>query len=132
MQSRSTTLKLMGNKLDSRKSFLDTARSLQRKWNVEDFMNAEDVTDEEPFSDHPGTRERQKANVNNFYDEISSMAGSATVEAVRDSIKENTYQEVELTTKKARQLLRYYSTRTCTTKLCERFPLDCQEKSTRT
>ena len=55
MQSRSTTLKLMGNRLDSRKSFLDTARSLQRKWNVEDFMNAENVTDEEPFSEHPGT-----------------------------------------------------------------------------
>lgn len=112
MQSRSTTLKLTGNRLDSKKAFLDAARSLQRKWNVEDFMKADNVTDQEPFAQHPGTQERQKANVNNFYDEICSMAGSTTVEAVRDSIEENTYQEVDLTTttRKARQLLRYYST----------------------
>jgi hypothetical protein len=38
-------------------------------------MHAENVTDEEPFSEYPGTRERQKANVNNFYDEINKQYG---------------------------------------------------------
>ena len=66
MQSRPTTLRLRGDKLDSRKTLLQAVLSLQRKWNVEDFMSAEDVSDPEPFSDHAGTRERQKANINNF------------------------------------------------------------------
>ena len=112
MQSRPTTLKLRGDKLDSRKTFLQTVLSLQRKWNVEDFMKAENVSDPEPFSDHPGTRERQKASVNNFYDDICNMAGTITVETVRDSIEENTYGDTDLTTvtRKSRQLLRYYST----------------------
>ena len=112
MQSRPTTLRLRGDKLDSRKTFLQAVLSLQRKWNVEDFMSAENVSDPEPFSDHAGTRERQKASINNFYDDICSMAGSITVETVRDSIEENTYEDEDLTTvtRKARQLLRYYST----------------------
>ena len=112
MQSRPTALRLRGDKLDSRKTFLQAVLSLQRKWNVEDFMSAENVSDPEPFSDHPGTRERQKASINNFYDDICSMAGSITVETVRDSIEENTYEDEDLTTvtRKARQLLRYYST----------------------
>jgi hypothetical protein len=49
MQSKPTTLRLRGDKLDSRKTFLQAVLSLQRKWNVEDFMSADNVSDPEPF-----------------------------------------------------------------------------------
>jgi hypothetical protein len=107
-----TSFKLRGDSLDSKKDFLRATLSLQRRWNVEEFLEAPNVTDPEPFSDHAGTKEKQKSNLNNFYDALSNMAGTITVETVRDSIEENTYENVDLTTvtRKARQLLRYYAT----------------------
>jgi len=78
---------------------------------VQEFLEAPNVTDPEHFSDH-ATRERQKANLSNFYDEISKMAGTITVETIRDSIEGNAYEDVDLNTvtRRIRQLLRYYAT----------------------
>ena len=50
--------------------------------------------------------------MSNFYDEISKIAGTITVETIRDSIEGNAYEDVDLNTvtRKIRQLLRYYAT----------------------
>jgi hypothetical protein len=105
------TFKLRGDSLDSKKRFLQATLSQKRKYNVQEFLEAPNVTDPEPFSDH-ATRERQKANMSNFYDEISKMAGTITVETIRDSIEGNAYEDVDLNTvtRRIRQLLRYYAT----------------------
>ena len=120
--------KLRGDSLDSSKRFLQATLSLQRKYNVQEFLEAPNVADPEPFSDHAGTKERQKANLNNFYDEISNMAGTITVETIRDSIEGNAYEDVELNTvtRKIRQLL---VCNTSAAKLSERFILDDEKKS---
>jgi hypothetical protein len=109
----SKPLKIRGDKLDSSKAFLRHVLSLQRKSNVEKFMDTDNVDDEEPFSDYAPTREKQEGNITLFYDEIVNMAGTISEENVRDSIEENTYNEngnLTTTTRKARQLLRYYAT----------------------
>ena len=56
----SKPLKIRGDKLDSSKAYLRHVLSLQRKFNVEKFMDTDNVDDEEPFSDYAPTREKQE------------------------------------------------------------------------
>lgn len=105
--------KLKGDKLDSSKHFLKYVLTLQRNYNVEKFMDTPEVTDLEPFSANEQTRERQEANITKFYNDLVQMAGTITVENVKDNIEFNNYNadgNLTTTTRKARQLLRYYAT----------------------
>lgn len=104
---------LKGDKLDSSKQFLKYVLTLQRNYNVEKFMEAPGITDPEPFSASEQTREKQEANLTKFYNELVHMAGTISVENVKDSIEFNSYNadgNLTTTTRKARQLLRYYAT----------------------
>ena len=107
------TFKLKGDKLDSSKKFQQVSVQLTRKHNVDKFMQAANITDPEPFSDHAGTQSKQEANINLFYNSLVEMAGTITVERMVERIEGNVYSdaaELTTTTRKARQLLRYYAT----------------------
>jgi hypothetical protein len=104
--------KLKGDKLDSFKNFQRVSVHLTRKFNVDKFFEAASMTDLEPFSEHSGTALKQEANINLFYNSLVHMAGSIKVEKMVENIQTNDYndaQELTTTTRKARQLLRYYA-----------------------
>lgn len=104
--------KLKGDKLDSSKTFQKVSVHLTRKFNVDKFMEAANITDPEPFSEHPSTASKQEANINLFYSSLVNIAGSIQVEKMVEKIETNIYNdahELTTTTRKARQLLRYYA-----------------------
>jgi hypothetical protein len=67
--------KLKGDKLDSSKTFQKVSVHLTRKFNVDKFMEAANITDPEPFSEHPSTASKQEANINLFYSSLVNIAG---------------------------------------------------------
>ena len=104
--------KLLGNKYDSKRTFTNTTRDLIRKYNVSEFMEAAEITARAPFDNfNASVKQKQEIQVNLFYSELISMAGSVSIEGIIGRIETNTLndrRELTTNTRKARQLLQYY------------------------